>query len=97
MKPEFTEREKYIIAHIKSQESGAGISSIYPDILCVLVAVVLAVISIWMTDPTSIYVALIILIWHILKNAYATINYTSDYKNIFDKYDDTIKLLNEKD
>jgi hypothetical protein len=95
MKPEFTETEKFVIAHAKSNASGSDLSAIWPDILCVIGALVFAGAAYYTSDLMWLIVSFIILVWHILRNAFAMKTYGPVYRSIFDKYDAAIEELAE--
>ena len=96
MKPDFTETEKYLVAHIKSQSSKPRISVILPDLLCLFVALAVAGFALYSSDHTWLIVSIIILAWNILKNAYAAKIYSPVYISIFKKYEASIQQLSEK-
>ncbi|MFT5905453.1 MAG: hypothetical protein ACI9E1_001051 [Cryomorphaceae bacterium] len=97
MKPEFTETEKYLIAHIKSQSSKPGISVISPDLLCLFVALAVGGFALYSSDNTWLIVSIIILAWNTLKNSYALKIYSPLYVSIFKKYEATIQQLSLKE
>ncbi len=97
MKPDFTETEKYAIAHAKSLPSKASFRVIFPDLLCLSVALALAGIALYSSDFTWLIVSFVILVWNILKNAYATKMYSPVYSSIFNKYEATIQQLSVKE
>ena len=96
MKPDFTETEKYVIAHAKSQSSKSPMSVIFPDLLCLFLAIAIAGFALYLSDHTWLIVSIIILAWSTLKNVYGAAIYSPVYISIFKKYEATIQQLSDE-
>ncbi len=96
MKPDFTETENYAIAYAKSLPSKASLRVIFPEALCLTLALAMAGFALYSSDHTWLIVSIIILAWNVLKNAYSAKTYSPVYSSIFKKYEDSIQQLSDK-